>query len=141
VSDIIDPQYRPWQLGADMFGAFGLLALLLAAVGLYGVLSYAVVQQTRELGIRAALGAQRSALVRMVVTSGLTTAFVGAAIGVVAALGAGRFIASLLYHVSARDPMSLAVGAMSLMLVAGIASYLPARRASRVDPMEALRAE
>ena len=139
--DIIDPQYRPWQLGADMFGAFGLLALLLAAVGLYGVLAYAVVQQTRELGIRAALGAQRGTLVRMVVANGLTTALVGALIGVVAALGAGRFIASLLYHVSAHDPTSLAVAAVSLVVVAGFASYLPARRAARVDPMEALRAE
>jgi len=105
------------------------------------VLSYAVVQQTRELGIRAALGAQQRALVRMVVTSGLTTAFAGAATGVVAALGAGRFIASLLYHVSARDPISLAAAAGSLLFVAGFASYLPARRASRVDPMAALRAE
>ncbi|MGH7690730.1 MAG: FtsX-like permease family protein, partial [Gemmatimonadaceae bacterium] len=141
LTDIIDPQYRPWQLGTDMFGAFGLLALLLAAVGLYGVLAYAVVQRTRELGIRAALGAQRATLVRMVVKSGLTTAVVGAVIGVVAALGAGRFIASLLYQVSARDPLSLALAAVSLVIVAGIASCLPARRAARVDPMEALRAE
>ncbi|MHB1863836.1 MAG: ABC transporter permease [Gemmatimonadaceae bacterium] len=141
LTDIVDPQYRPWQLGADMFGAFGLLALLLAAVGLYGVLAYAVVQQTRELGIRAALGAQPETLVRMVVTSGLTTAVIGASIGVAAALGAGRFIASLLYNVSAHDPKSLAAAAVSLVLVAGIASYLPARRAARVDPMEALRAE
>ena len=141
LTDILDPQYRPWQLGADMFGAFGLLALLLAAVGLYGVLAYAVVQRTRELGIRAALGARRETLVRMVVTNGLTTAVVGAVIGVVAALGAGRFIASLLYHVSAHDPLSLAGAAAALVLVAGLASYLPARRAARVDPMEALRAE
>ncbi len=141
LSDIIDPQYRPWQLGADMFGAFGLLALLLAAVGLYGVLAYAVVQQTRELGIRAALGAQRGTLVRMVVANGLTTAVVGALIGVAAALGAGRFVASLLYHVSAHDPMSLALAAVSLVVVAGFASYVPALRAARVDPMEALRAE
>ena len=141
LSDAIDPQYRPWQLGADMFGAFGLLALLLAAVGLYGVLAYAVVQQTRELGIRAALGAQRGTLVRMVVANGLTTAVVGALIGVAAALGAGRFVASLLYHVSAHDPMSLALAAVSLVVVAGFASYVPALRAARVDPMEALRAE
>ena len=93
--DILDPQYRPWQLGADMFSAFGVLALVLAAIGLYGMLAYAVVQQTRELGIRAALGAQRGTLVRMVVSSGLTTALVGAVVGVAAALGAGRFIASL----------------------------------------------
>lgn len=139
--DIIDPQYRPWQLGTQMFGAFGLLALLLAGVGLYGVLAYAVVQQQRELGIRAALGAQRGVLVRMVVKSGLVTTIIGAAIGVVAALGAGRFIASLLYNVSARDPKSLAAAAVSLVIVAAVASYLPARRAARVDPMVALRSE
>ncbi len=139
--DILDPQYRPWQLGADMFSAFGVLALVLAAIGLYGMLAYAVVQQTRELGIRAALGAQRGTLVRMVVSSGLTTALVGAVVGVAAALGAGRFIASLLYQVSPRDPRSLAGAALALLVVAAVASYLPARRAARADPMEALRAE
>jgi predicted permease len=141
LTDILDPQYRPWQLGTQMFGAFGLLALVLAGVGLYGVLAYAVVQQRRELGIRAALGAQRGALVRLVVRTGLVTTIVGAGIGVVAALGAGRFIASLLYDVSARDPKSLAGAAVSLVIVAVVASYLPARRAARVDPMVALRSE
>jgi predicted permease len=141
LTDMIDPHYRPWRLGTEMFGAFGVLALMLAAVGLYGVLAYAVVQQTRELGIRAALGAQRGALVRMVLRNGLTTATLGAGIGVLASLGAGRFIASLLYQVSPRDPVSLALAAGSLLAVAAVACYLPARRAARVDPMEALRAE
>jgi predicted permease len=138
---IIDPQYRSWELGAKVFSAFGLLALLLAAVGLYGVLVYAVVQRSRELGIRAALGANPSTLVRTVVTKGLSTTLVGALIGVAAALGAGRFVASLLYDVSARDPLSLGGAAAVLVVVAGIASYLPARRAARVDPLEVLRAE
>ncbi|HEX8723822.1 MAG TPA: ABC transporter permease [Gemmatimonadaceae bacterium] len=141
LTDILDPQYRSWTLGADMFGAFGLLALVLAAVGLYGVLSYAVVQRTRELGIRSALGAQRSDLVRMIVVSGIGTAAAGAAVGVAGALGAGRFIASLLYHVSPRDPASLGAAAVVLLFVAGAASYLPARRAARVDPMTALRTD
>ena len=139
--DIIDPQYHPWQLGADMFTGFGVLALMLAAVGLYGTLVYAVAQRTRELGIRAALGAQPAVLVRMVVTSGLSTALVGALVGVAAALGAGRLMASLLYDVSARDPLSLALATVSLLAVAGVASYLPARRAAGADPMDALRAE
>ncbi len=141
LTDQLDPQYRPWKLGADMFSGFGLLALVLAAVGLYGVLTYAVAQRTRELGIRAALGAPRGALMRTVVVSGLTTVGVGAAIGVAGALGAGRFIASLLYGVSARDPWSLGAGAGLLIVIATAATVLPARRAARVDPMIALQAE
>jgi putative ABC transport system permease protein len=141
LTEQLDPQYHSWTLGADMFGAFGALALVLAAVGLYGVLSYAVVQRTRELGIRAALGAQRGALVRLVVASGIGTAAVGAALGVAGAVGAGKFIASLLYQVSPRDPASLAEAAVVLLFVAAVASYLPARRAARVDPMTALRTD
>ncbi len=138
---IVDPQYRSWELGAKVFSAFGLLALLLAAVGLYGVLVYSVVQRSRELGIRAALGADPRTLVRTVVTNGLSTTLVGALVGVAAALGAGRFVASLLYDVSARDPLSLGGAVAVLIVVAGIASYLPARRAARVDPLTVLRAE
>ena len=141
LTDVLDPQYRSWILGSEMFSAFGLLTLVLAAVGLYGVLAYSVVQRTRELGIRAALGAQRGALVRMVVASGIGTAAVGAALGVAGAVGTGRFIASLLYQVSPRDPVSLAEAAAVLLVVAGLASYLPARRAARVDPMTALRSD
>ncbi len=141
LTDELDPQYHSWTLGADMFSAFGTLALVLAAVGLYGVLTYAVVQRTRELGIRAALGAQRGALVRMVVASGIETAAVGAALGVAGAVGAGRFIASLLYQVSPRDPASLAEAAIVLLVVAGLASYLPATRAARADPMTVLRSD
>lgn len=141
LTDALDPQYRSWTLGTEMFSAFGLLALVLAGVGLYGVLAYWVVQRTRELGIRAALGAQRGALLRLVVADGLGTAAFGAALGVAGAVGAGRFIASLLYQVSPRDPVSLAEAAVVLLVVAGLASYLPARRAARVDPMTALRSD
>ncbi|MGH7632534.1 MAG: FtsX-like permease family protein, partial [Gemmatimonadaceae bacterium] len=138
---ILDPQYLPWKLGASMFSAFGLLALLLAAVGLYGVLAYAVVQQTRELGIRAALGAQPERLMRGVVMSGLTTTIIGVVLGIVAALAGGKAIAALLNGVSPRDPTVLAGAALVLLVVALAASYFPARRATRVDPMVALRAE
>ncbi|MCG6987618.1 MAG: ADOP family duplicated permease [Gemmatimonadetes bacterium] len=141
LTDIIDPQYRSWELGAEVFTAFGLLALVLAIVGLYGVLAYAVVQRSRELGIRAALGARPGALVRKVVTGGLATTLLGALIGIAAALAAGRLVASLLYGVSAHDPFSLGCAATVLMMAAGLASYLPARRASRVDPLTVLRSE
>src|SRR6185437_12784641 len=138
---ILDPQYLPWKLGASMFSAFGLLALLLAAVGLYGVLAYAVMQETRDLGIRAALGAQPEQLMRGVMLSGLTTTIIGVALGIVAALAGGKAIAALLNGVSPRDPTVLAGAALVLLVVALAASYFPARRATRVDPMDALRAE
>ncbi|HWG53474.1 MAG TPA: ADOP family duplicated permease [Gemmatimonadaceae bacterium] len=138
---ILDPQYLPWKLGASMFSAFGLLALLLAAVGLYGVLAYAVMQQTRDLGIRAALGAQPEQLMRGVMLSGLTTTMIGVVLGIVAALAGGKAIAALLNGVSPRDPAVLAGAALVLLIVALAASYFPARRATRVDPMDALRAE
>lgn len=141
LTDIIDPQYRSWELGASVFSAFGLLALLLAAVGLYGVLAYEIVQRSRELGIRAALGADPGALVRMVVGSGLYSTLLGAGIGTLATLGAGRFVAALLYGVSSHDPLSLGCAAALLVVVAGVASYLPARRTARVDPLGVLRAE
>jgi predicted permease len=138
---ILDPQYLPWKLGASMFSAFGLLALLLAAVGLYGILAYAVVQQTRELGIRAALGAQPERLMRGVVLSGLTTTIIGVGLGIIAALAGGKAIAHLLNGVSPRDPVVLAGAALVLLVVTLAASYVPARRATRVDPMVALREE
>lgn len=141
LTNIIDPQYRSWEIGANMFSAFGALALVLAAVGLYGVMAYAVEQRSREIGIRAALGAQAGTLVRMVVVEGVATALVGTLIGAGAALGGGRFVASLLYHVSAHDPASIGVAAATLVMVAGAASYLPARRAARVDPLTVLRAD
>ncbi len=141
LTDIIDPQYRSWELGAEVFTVFGMLALALAAIGLYGVLVYAVVQRSRELGIRTALGAHPRSLVRMVVVGGLSTALVGAVVGLVAALVAGRFVAALLYGVSAYDPLSLGGAVAALLIIATLASYVPARRAARVDPLTVLRAE
>ena len=117
------------------------MALLLGVVGIYGVTSYAVSQRTREIGIRLALGALGPALTRMVVLDGLRLAAIGAACGLVAALGLSRLMAALLFGVGAADPATYGLVAMSLLSAAMVASYLPARRVTRVDPVEALRSE
>jgi putative ABC transport system permease protein len=117
------------------------MALLLGVVGIYGVTAYAVSQRTREIGIRLALGARGPALTGMIVLDGLKLAAVGAACGLVAALGLSRLMAALLFGVGAADPATYGLVALSLLSVAMIASYLPARRVTRVDPVEALRSE
>jgi putative ABC transport system permease protein len=127
------------RLDAFLLSVFAIAAVLLCAIGVFGVMAATVRQRTREIGIRTALGAQRGALVRLFVASGLGTAVIGAVIGVAVAVGAGNYVASLLYQVSPRDPVSLAEAAVVLVLVAAVASYLPARRAARVDPMTVLR--
>jgi predicted permease len=120
---------------------FGLLALLLACTGIYGLLSYEVTQRTREIGIRMAVGAQQSDVVRLVVRQGLLVALAGAVIGVAASFSAKRLVSEILYHVRLGDPMTLAAVAVILLVVALAACYLPARRATRVDPLVALRYE
>jgi ABC-type antimicrobial peptide transport system permease subunit len=110
-------------------------------VGIYGVTSYAVSQRTREIGIRLALGARAPQLKTMIVLEGLKLAVVGAACGLAAALGLSRVMAALLYGVSAADPATYALVALALLSAAVIASYLPARRVTAVDPAEALRSE
>jgi putative ABC transport system permease protein len=140
-SDIIGPQTRSWRLGATMFTAFGALALVLAAIGLYSVIAYNVAQRTHELGIRRALGAQVADVVRMVVADGVRLAGVGVAIGVLVALWAGKWVKPLLFGVSPRDPAVFVLAAMLLIAVAMLASWIPALRASRVDPQIALRSE
>jgi putative ABC transport system permease protein len=140
-SEIIGTQKRSWHLGATMFVAFGVLAMVLAAVGLYSVMAYNVAQRTHELGVRRALGAQATDVVRLVVTDGLRLAGVGVAIGAVAAFWAGKWVQPLLFNVSSKDPAVFAVVAAMLVAVALAASWIPALRASRVDPNVALRAE
>ena len=120
---------------------FGLVALLLAAVGIYGVMAYTVAQRTQELGIRVALGATPGRVLEMVLRDGMTLVVIGLAIGVAAAIGLSRVVSSLLYGVSAVDGLTYAIIAGALALVAVIAIVVPARRAMRVDPMVALRAE
>ncbi len=129
------------RLMARLSSFFGALALVLACIGLYGLLSYEVARRTRELGIRAALGAQRRDLLRLVLGQGVLLVLVGAAIGIAAALGVARFISSMLYGLHANDPVTFAAVAILLTLVALAACYIPARRAMKVDPLVALRYE
>lgn len=124
-----------------LFGGFAWVALLLAAVGIYGVMAFAVVQRTHEIGIRMALGAERRQVISMVIRSGMRMAFVGIAIGLAGAVGLGLLMRKTLYGVTAADPVSLAAVAVLLFAVALFACWIPARRSAAVEPMQALRAE
>lgn len=139
--DVMGKQMRSWQLGASMFGAFGLLSLVLAAVGLFSVVAYNVAQRTHEFGVRVALGAQARDVALLMISQGLRVTAAGLAIGAIVAVWAGRFIKPLLFEESPRDPAVFAVVAGSLLLSAVLASLIPALRATRVDPVEALRAD
>jgi putative ABC transport system permease protein len=141
LQDEVDGQQRSWRLGATMFVGFGLLALIVAAVGLYGVIAYDVGQRTQELGIRVALGAQTANIMGIVVGQGVRFALVGVTAGTAIALAAARWFQPLLFHQSARDPVVYAVVGITLMIVAIAASAVPARRAAKADPNLALRAE
>jgi predicted permease len=138
---LVDNQRRSWKVGATMFVAFGVLALLVAAVGLYGVISYNVAQRMHELGVRIALGAQGRDVVRLVVGQGVRFALAGVAIGLGLALLAARWIQPLLFQQSARDPATYGVVAAILLAVALLASAVPAVRATRADPNSALRSD
>ena len=124
-----------------LLGAFAALALILAGVGIYGVMSYTASQRTHEIGIRMALGGQRRDVLRLILGEGASLTFVGILIGIVGALGLSRLMASLLFEVKPTDPEIFATVAILLALVALAACYIPARRAMRTDPMVALRDE
>jgi ABC-type antimicrobial peptide transport system permease subunit len=124
-----------------LLGLFSVTALSLAVIGIYGVLAYSVAQRRQELGIRIALGAQNNDILRLVLSQGLTLAGIGVVIGVLAALLLTRVMSTLLYEVKTRDLLSFAVAPMLFLAVALLTSYIPARRATRVDPMSALRQE
>ncbi len=134
-------QLRPWRLGSILLSLFGALGLVLAAIGLYGVLSYVVSQRTQEMGIRIALGAGRREILGLVMGQALRVTGWGLVLGAAGALAVGRAIASLLYGVKPHDPLVLSLVMVILGAVAAVASYLPARRATNVDPMVALRYE
>jgi len=123
----------------EMVGLFALTALVLAGLGIYGMISYMVSERTYEIGIRLALGAQKETIIRMVVRQGLTLAIAGAAVGLVGALIVSRLMAGLLYGVKPTDPLTFTVVAVLLVVVALFACCIPARRAIRIDPMVALR--
>ncbi|MGH7619548.1 MAG: ADOP family duplicated permease, partial [Gemmatimonadaceae bacterium] len=141
IQSVIDPQFRPWQLGATMFGVFGVLALVIAGVGLYSVIAYLVTERTRELGVRIALGATGGRILREVVVNGIGVTAAGIVIGILVALFAGRFIEPLLFDVKASDPLVISVVGAVVLLIGVVAVWRPAMRAARVDPMVALRAE
>jgi predicted permease len=139
MSDALEAQFRPWRVGAQLFGAFGVLALLITAVGVYGVMAYTVSQRTGEVGVRMALGAELADVLRLVLGDGLRIVALGAVLGVAAALALGRLVESFLYGVTPGDPVSALAGVAVLLTATALASLVPAWRAGRVDPCEALR--
>jgi ABC-type antimicrobial peptide transport system permease subunit len=134
-------QIRPWRLGASVFVLFGALALIVAGVGLYSVVSYLVTQRRQEIGVRIALGARPRDIVRMVVADGMVLVGAGLAAGLVLSLIGGRGLSSLLFATSPTDPVVFATVIVTISIVAMAAAWSPARRARRVDPLEALRTE
>ena len=141
LSKVIAPQIRSWKMGATLFAAFGVLALVLAAIGLYSVIAYNVTQRTHEMGVRVALGAQARDVISLIVREGLWIVIPGIVLGTVVALVASRWIAPLLFNVSPKDTPVLAAVIATLLGVAVLASWVPAQRASHVDPNEALRSD
>ena len=139
--DLLDPQIRPWRLGASLFSALGGLALSIAAVGLFAVVSYLVTQRLREIGIRLALGGTAASVARLVVSGTVRLVAVGAALGAVAAFALAPLIQSMLFETSPYDATVVAGVAAVLILVAIAASAVPAWRAARVNPSRTLQTE
>jgi putative ABC transport system permease protein len=135
-STTADSRFDAW-----LFGAFAALALVLTSIGIYGLLSFTVARRTSEFGMRMALGATRASVLRLVLKQGVALAALGLVIGLAGALALSRSLSSLLFGVAATDPLSFAAVSIVLLLVGVLASYIPARRATKTDPMVALRYE
>jgi putative ABC transport system permease protein len=141
MDDVLETSVSQPRFSSQLIGVFAALALLLAAIGLYGVVAYSVSQRTNEIGIRMALGATRKDVLRLVLRYGARLALIGSAVGFVASFAATRVLASILFEVSPGDPQTFLVVAALLMAVVLGACYIPARRAANVDPVVALRYE
>ena len=141
MQDVVAHSVAQSRLTTGLLGSFGVMALLLAMVGVYGVVSYSVARRTREIGIRVALGADRSQVVRMMVREGAWPALVGVGLGLLAAFALTAYLSDLLFRVSPTDPATFAVLSLFLAGVAVLASWIPSWRATRIPPTEALRQE
>jgi putative ABC transport system permease protein len=139
MGDIVGASMSQDRLSTSVLGLFALLALILAAVGIYGVIAYAVAQRTNEIGIRMALGARRTGILKLILAESLQIVLIGLGIGLVASFGLMRLLSSLLYEVKANDPIIFVAVSVVLLVAAIAAAYVPARRASRIDPIVALR--
>jgi putative ABC transport system permease protein len=141
MDDVIAQSVAVPRFNMLLVSSFALLALVLSAIGIYGVIGYSVAQRTHEIGVRMALGAERSDVLRLVLKEGAMVSAAGVILGLAAATWLSRSMANLLFGVTAHDPLTFGVGGATLLVVALCASYIPARRATRVEPVTALRAE
>ena len=141
LDDVLAPEIRPWKTSATLFTLFGALALVIAAMGLYSAISYSVSQRHHEFGVRVAIGARASDVVRLVMDQAVVAALVGVAVGTAAAFALGATVGPLLFDTSPRNPLAFAVAAIAMVVTAITASFVPAWRAARVDPVCVLRGD